>query len=317
MDKTCCPQYTIRTPVAKFKPSKSQKKVLRRVSKELDLDTSDLNSWQEVIKAHLDSKKLTVETVAIGNNTQYTNSKEKSHALYKKYQIEIHKDKEDELDVDKWKRFLCNPPKNFGDANGFEGTKSDDFNQGAYHQQYYLNDKLIAVGVVDITPNCLSSVYMYYDPDFSRMSLGTYTGLVELYFCSSYKLPYYYLGYYIHNCPKMKYKAQFKPSFLLCPETFTWREFDSDVDKLLTEEKYSRLSVDVKKRKFDTFEEEDFWRLGILFYKYRLQRAGRCSKKPKKYEMIYRLLGSELADNLLCVYTPESEGSDHSSDSEE
>lgn len=30
-------------------------------------------------------------------------------------------------------------------------------------------------------------------------------------------LKYYYMGYYIHTCPKMRYKADYTPSELLCP----------------------------------------------------------------------------------------------------
>jgi Arginine-tRNA-protein transferase, C terminus len=36
------------------------------------------------------------------------------------------------------------------------------------------------------------------------------------------ELEYYYMGYYIHTCPKMKYKADFKPSEILCDETKHW-----------------------------------------------------------------------------------------------
>ncbi|GLG94579.1 Eukaryotic translation initiation factor 5A [Gryllus bimaculatus] len=35
-------------------------------------------------------------------------------------------------------------------------------------------------------------------------------------------LEYYYMGFYIHTCPKMRYKAAYTPSYLLCPETYTW-----------------------------------------------------------------------------------------------
>ena len=48
---------------------------------------------------------------------------------------------------------------------------------GSFHQQYWLDGKLIAVGVIDILPKCVSSVYLYYDPDYSYMSLGTYSAL--------------------------------------------------------------------------------------------------------------------------------------------
>jgi len=48
---------------------------------------------------------------------------------------------------------------------------------GSFHQQYWLDDKLIAVGVIDILPKCVSSVYLFYDPDYYHMVLGTYSSL--------------------------------------------------------------------------------------------------------------------------------------------
>jgi arginine-tRNA-protein transferase len=48
---------------------------------------------------------------------------------------------------------------------------------GSFHQQYWLDGKLIAVGVVDILPSCVSSVYFFYDPEYSYLSLGTYAAL--------------------------------------------------------------------------------------------------------------------------------------------
>lgn len=48
---------------------------------------------------------------------------------------------------------------------------------GSFHQQYWLDDKLIAVAVIDILPSCVSSVYFFYDPDYSFLSLGTYSSL--------------------------------------------------------------------------------------------------------------------------------------------
>lgn len=48
---------------------------------------------------------------------------------------------------------------------------------GSFHQQYWLDGRLIAVGVLDILPKCVSSVYFFYDPDFSHLTLGTYGSL--------------------------------------------------------------------------------------------------------------------------------------------
>lgn len=35
--------------------------------------------------------------------------------------------------------------------------------------------------------------------------------------CGSPGLRYYYMGFYIHSCHKMRYKADYAPSDLLCP----------------------------------------------------------------------------------------------------
>ena len=51
---------------------------------------------------------------------------------------------------------------------------------GTYHQLYRLDGRLVAVGVVDILPSGLSSVYLFYDPDEKLLSLGTYVRTVHL-----------------------------------------------------------------------------------------------------------------------------------------
>ena len=112
-----------------------------------------------------------------------------------------------------------------------------DIPYGSYHQQYRLNGELIAVGVVDILPECLSSVYSFYDPDISEViNLGKYTALHEIEWVRQANerrstggrstLCYYYLGYYIHSCTKMKYKAEYKPSKLLCPVSQRWVDYE-------------------------------------------------------------------------------------------
>ena len=60
----------------------------------------------------------------------------------------------------------------------FQNVKSKSIpGFGSFHQQYLLDGKIIAVGVVDILPHSVSSKYLYYDPDYSFLSLGTYSAL--------------------------------------------------------------------------------------------------------------------------------------------
>lgn len=94
-----------------------------------------------------------------------------------------------------------------------------------------LDGRLIAVGVVDVLPKALSSKYFFWDPDFASLSLGKVASLQEIAWvqeahagCPS--LRYYYLGYYLHNCHRMRYKAEFEPSDLLCPVKQCWVPID-------------------------------------------------------------------------------------------
>jgi arginine-tRNA-protein transferase len=82
--------------------------------------------------------------------------------------------------------------------------------------------KLIGVGLCDICPQSISSVYFYFDPEESRRGLGTFSSLHEVDFARKHNIPFYYLGYFIRGCGAMNYKAQFRPCELLHPDG-VWR----------------------------------------------------------------------------------------------
>jgi len=154
----------------------------------------------------------------------------------------IHNDKEDKCTERQFKRFLCHSPLFPADS----GDPELPF--GSYHQHYYIDGRLIAVGVVDILPSCLSSVYLYYDPDFHFLTLGTFSALREIHFTQQLtkripSIKYYYMGFYIHSCPKMRYKGAYAPSFLLCPEANTWHPIEICKPKLDVD-KYQRFNED-------------------------------------------------------------------------
>lgn len=152
--------------------------------------------------------------------------KEEAYQLYKKYQISIHHDTPEKLTREQYENFLV--------KNSFVSNAPY---QGAYHQSWYFEGQLIAVGVLDILPNCLSSVYFFYDPDFSKWSLGTMSALVEINLASRLgshvpSLEYYYLGLYIDDCPKLSYKANFGPAQILDPNRYKWISFDEAKNSL-------------------------------------------------------------------------------------
>eukprot|EP00794_Sanderia_malayensis_P017375 gene17375-19114_t len=164
---------------------------------------------------------------------EFSDTFELEFMLFKEYQVNIHNEDEDENDVDQFKRFLVDCPLVVEEAK--QGLPSTGL--GAFHQQYYLDGKLIAVGVIDILPHCLSSKYLFYDPTCSFLSLGTYSALREIYFIRKLQqgcpeFIHYYLGFYIHSCQKMRYKGQYEPSYLLCPEAYTFQPIKSCIEKL-------------------------------------------------------------------------------------
>lgn len=246
MHKTCCPQYTIRLNVSNFVESKKHKQVIRKVQRFLASKGSNitedskhnttLNSDAELqINKEIDSTSkslLTIETALPKCTLEVLE-------LYKKYQVSVHNDKPEEVTEGGFTRFLISSPL-FDDCESRQDMKlsSDPFismeneesttegqsshhafpyKYGTYHQLYRLNGKLIAVGVIDIIPSGLSSVYLFYDPDERHLALGKFTALKEIEFCKRNNFEYYYMGFYIHSCEKMKYKGEYSPSELLCP----------------------------------------------------------------------------------------------------
>ncbi|XP_031109118.1 arginyl-tRNA--protein transferase 2-like [Ipomoea triloba] len=151
------------------------------------------------------------------------------YSLYRRYQIRVHNDEPDDVSESSYNRFLVDTPLAYVPPTAGDGVPPCGF--GSFHQQYLIDGKLVAVGVVDILPKCLSSKYLFWDPDLAFLSLGKYSALQEIRWvrenelhCPS--LQYYYMGYYIHSCNKMRYKAAYSPSELLCPLRYTWVPFE-------------------------------------------------------------------------------------------
>ncbi|XP_072761277.1 arginyl-tRNA--protein transferase 1 isoform X2 [Anoplolepis gracilipes] len=186
------------------------------------------------------SRKLEMKLVRVMSD-EFLSTFDVSTSLYKKYQMAIHNDPPEECDQKSFFNFLVKSPlqqwtPNNGPPQGY----------GSFHEQYWLDNELIAVGVIDILPSCISSVYFFYDPTYSQLSLGTFSSLREVYLTRQLNkitsdLKYYYMGFYIHTCPKMRYKAKMRPSKLLCPQTYVWCDIDPCLTKL-DNEKYSRLN---------------------------------------------------------------------------
>jgi arginine-tRNA-protein transferase len=82
--------------------------------------------------------------------------------------------------------------------------------------------RLIGVGICDLTPEALSSVYFFFDPDESCRSLGVFSALEEIAAARRLGRAFYYLGFWVANSPKMSYKNRFGPCELLGAD-LVWR----------------------------------------------------------------------------------------------
>uniref|UniRef100_A0A8D1IMR2 Arginyl-tRNA--protein transferase 1 n=3 Tax=Sus scrofa TaxID=9823 RepID=A0A8D1IMR2_PIG len=211
------------------------------------------------------SHKLEVRLVPVSfEDPEFKSSFSQSFSLYVKYQMAIHQDPPDECGKTEFTRFLCSSP-----LEAETSPNGPDCGYGSFHQQYWLDGKIIAVGVIDILPHCVSSVYLYYDPDYSFLSLGVYSALREIAFTrhlheKTSQLSYYYMGFYIHSCPKMKYKGQYRPSDLLCPETYVWVPIEQCLPSL-ENSKYCRFNQDSEAVDEGRSKEPD--RLQVLYKK--------------------------------------------------
>ena len=73
------------------------------------------------------------------------------------------------------------------------------------------HDRLMGAAVVDHLGTALSAVYTYYEPQLMARSLGTYAILRQLAEANRQNIDWVYLGYLIEECPRMAYKARFRP----------------------------------------------------------------------------------------------------------
>ena len=114
-------------------------------------------------------------------------------ALYHRYQRQRHDEKTSEPEAADQLAFL---------RSRFINT---------YLLEARLNDQLVSVCVVDQLPQGLSAVYTYYEPELSKRSLGVFGVLTLIEECQRLGLEWLYLGYWIEECDKMRYKDSFRP----------------------------------------------------------------------------------------------------------
>ncbi|USE33765.1 arginyltransferase [Endozoicomonas sp. SCSIO W0465] len=127
------------------------------------------------------------------------------YLLYEKYINQCHQDGDmHPATIEQYTSFLV------------ESTEFTSF------YEFRLDERLLAVSVVDHLQTSLSAIYTFYDPDYSQRSLGRYCILWLIAEAKKLRLPYLHLGYWIRNCQKMKYKIEYRPVDLYISQE--WRQ---------------------------------------------------------------------------------------------
>lgn len=167
----CSKCLSARIRVADFKPSKSQRRILRR-------------------NAHL---------VREGSAPWAT---EDQYSLFQTYLNARHQDGGmADMDVFEFAAMVEETPvrSRVVEYRSFDSSDDDD------------GPALRAVCLTDVLSDGLSMVYSFFDPAMARNSLGTHVILDHIEIARAAGLSYVYLGYWVPGSPKMGYKANFRP----------------------------------------------------------------------------------------------------------
>lgn len=183
--KDCNECKSLRIDVKNFKPSKSQKKAIKR-----NKNTKYIVQTPTLSKEHIE--------------------------LYNKYH--------------KWKESKSNwNYRPISKAEYYENFVEGAFNFGK-EVLYYINNKLVAVDLIDITFDGISAIYFFHDPDYEWYSLGIYSLIKQIEFAKILKKDWIYLGYWVDGCKSFEYKTNFKPLQILdgfphITQEANWKDF--------------------------------------------------------------------------------------------
>ena len=256
---SCCPQYTIRLDSDSFHASKDQRQALNRFNRHIlgesyakeaarlypksrdkakkrKTDFDLLERTHESEKEHLQTPPEPSQSLTV--TLEPDNFTEEKYLLFENYQRIVHHEPPHRISKHGFKNFLCSSPL---------PRSKETFDQcgrclGSYHQCYRIDGKLIAIGVLDLLPQCVSAVYFLYHESVHQYGFGKLGALREISLAKEEGYKWWYAGFYIHSCIKMRYKADYAPQYILDPESYSWDPLDEEMKKRLDSEKFVSLS---------------------------------------------------------------------------
>lgn len=268
----CCPHYTLRLDSSRFKAAKDQRQAVNRFNRFVIGDEYAKEAARRYPKSREQARKRDTDfdlVERIHEAESYSLKKppqpaheftvtlepdtftEEKYAVFENYQRIVHEEPPSKITRHGFKRFLCDSPlkrETYVDADGKERQV------GSYHHCYRLDGKLVAIGVLDLLPNCVSAVYFFYHESVHCHSPGKLGALREIALAIEGGYRWWYSGYYIHSCPKMRYKIDYSPQYVLDPESLHWDLLDKEALAIFDRKHYVSLS---RERNGHAQDEED------------------------------------------------------------
>lgn len=184
---SCSECRVLRIPVARFEPTRSQRRVWKR--------------GQSMFRHELGEPEYSREKLE----------------LYERYLAHQHKrtEKKDEaLSAAHYREFF---------VDSFLAPQTRELRIYVRDpEEPAAPERLAGVAILDQAGDALSAVYFFFDPDCARHSPGTYAILLEIELAKEMGLRYFYPGFYIPGCAAMAYKANFGPHEIRTPGERHW-----------------------------------------------------------------------------------------------
>ncbi|ELU45783.1 arginine-tRNA-protein transferase 1 [Rhizoctonia solani AG-1 IA] len=218
---------------------------------------------------------------------------EEKYQLYVKYQQSIHEDTGNTPTG--FERFLVTSAIHEEPIVYQNASTSTTYplptHYGSYHQMYRVDGELIAIGVIDILPGCVSSVYFMYAPEWNAWSLGKISAIREV-----------TLAKEIHDGGLESMNSLY---MVLSQESYTWHPLETCIP-LLEKSEYSTFNESNSDK--DAMSQQDMNQMQVVasieggkikIASLESQESWNNSRSREQIEAVIKTFGNGLRDDII------------------